>query len=258
VRVSSLEGRVSSTRGEGPIVLDDPTAYVIDVESASAWISWEALSRVLNDYTFGFDGAPIGDLEASREEDEDERDRIEMTGNLKSALGLAFEIEGRPEVMPDGRIRIRTESIQALDVPVGGLMHALGLDAEDMIGNMAERGVSFDGDDLILDASVALPPPRMNGRVTAVRVEDDGLALTFGEARDTTRRRSNHLWFHGGTIRIGRMTQTDADLRIVDQDPGDSFDFFSGQMNRQLAAGYAELQTDGGLTMHVPDYADIE
>lgn len=53
------------------------------------------------------------------------------------------------------------------------------------------------------------------------------------------------------------MTQTDADLRILDDDPRDPFDFFPGQMNRQLAAGYAKMSVDGALTMFVPDYGDI-
>jgi hypothetical protein len=67
---------------------------------------------------------------------------------------------------------------------------------------------------------------------------------------------ANHLWFRGGTIRIGRMTQTDADLRIVDADPDDPFDFFPDRMNDQLAAGYAKMRADGGLTMFVPDFEE--
>jgi hypothetical protein len=49
------------------------------------------------------------------------------------------------------------------------------------------------------------------------------------------------------------MTMRDADLRIVDQDPGDAFEFSVDRLNDQLQAGYAKLQADGGLTMHVHD-----
>lgn len=200
----------------------------------------------------------MGDLEIAREEDEDQRDQVELKGDLENVLGLSFEIEGRPEVTPDGRIRIRTTSVQALDIPVEGLMHALGLDAADLMGNLEERGIAFDGDDLILDASRAFPPPRMSGRVAAVRVEEGGLAITLGDPGTApSPGRANHLWFRGGTIRIGRMTQTDADLRIVDQDPSDPFDFFGERMTHQLAAGYAKMRVDGGLTMFVPDYDEM-
>ncbi|MGH7565291.1 MAG: hypothetical protein ACREK2_00525 [Gemmatimonadota bacterium] len=258
VHVTRLAGIATSVRSGEPVALDDNRAYRIDVTGAETWIGWPDLSAILNEYTFAFDEAPVGDLEISREEDEDQRDQVELKGDLENVLGLRFEIEGRPEVTPDGRIRIRTTSVQALDIPVGGLMHALGLDAADLMGNLEERGIAFDGDDLILDASRAFPPPRMSGRVAAVRVEEGGLAITLGDPGAAPRTgRVNHLWFQGGTIRIGRMTQTDADLRIVDQDPSDAFDFFSERMTRQLAAGYAKLRLDGGLTMFVPDYDDI-
>jgi hypothetical protein len=258
VHVRRLEGVVVGSRPGQPIPLDDPAGYVIEVESGEAWIGYPDMSRVMNDYTFAFDGAPIGHLEMAREEDADELDRIELKGRLESGPGLSFEIEGTPEPTPDGKIRIRTKAIQALELPVRGLMHALGLDATDLMGNMEERGLTFVGDDMILDASRALPPPRMRGPVTAVRVEEDGLLLTFGPARVTPAGRTNYLKFRHGVIKIGRMTQYDADLTITDADPRDPFDFFGEQMSRQLAAGYSKMSEAGALTMFVPDFADME
>jgi hypothetical protein len=258
IHVTRLAGTASSLRPGEPVKLDDNNAYTIEVEGAEARIGWSDLSAILNEYTFAFDGAPVDDLTIDREEDEDQRDQVELKGDLKSALGLRFEIEGRPEVTPDGRIRIRTTSVQALDIPVEGLMHALGLDAADLMGNLEERGLAFEGDDLILDASLAFPPPRMRGRVVAVSVGEAGLSITLGDPGAAPRPgRANHLWFRGGTIRIGRMIQTEADLRILDDDPRDAFDFFPGQMNSQLAAGYAKMSVEGALTMFVPDYGDI-
>lgn len=258
VSVRWLEGVVVGARPGQPIALDDPRAYMIEVESGETWIGYDALSRVMNDYTFAFDGAPIGHLEMEREEDADERGRVELKGRLEAGLGLPFEIEGTPEVTPDGRLRIRTDEIQALEISVGGLMHALGLDAEDLMGNMEERGLVFDGDDMILDASRALPPPRMRGPVTAVRVEDEGMLLTFGPARSTPNGRTNYLSFRHGVIKIGRMTQYDADLTITDADPSDPFDFFGERMNRQLAAGFSKMSEAGALTMFVPDFTDMQ
>jgi hypothetical protein len=258
IHVTRIVGTASSLRPGEPVKLDDKNAYAIDVEGAEAWIGWSDLSAILNQYTFAFDGAPVDDLTIDREEDEDQRDQVELKGDLKSVLGLRFEIEGRPEVTPDGRIRIRTTSVQALDIPVEGLMHGLGLDAADLVGNLEERGLAFEGDDLILDASRAFPPPRLRGRVVAVSVGEDGLSIALGDPGAAPRLgRAHHLWFRGGTIQIGRMTQTDADLRILDQDPRDPFDFFPDRMNNQLAAGYAKMSADGRLTMFVPDYNDI-
>ena len=258
IHVLRLAGTASSVRSGQPVPLDDKNGYTIEVEGGETWIGWSDLSAVLNEYTFAFDGAPVDDLSIDREEDEDQSDEVELKGHLAGVLGLRFEIEGRPEVTQDGRIRIRTTSVQALDIPVEGLMHALGLDAADLMGNLQDRGIAFEGDDLILDASRAFPPPRMSGRVSSVTVEEGGMSIVLGDpAAAPASGGANHLWFRGGTIRIGRMTQTDADLRILDDDPADQFDFFPDRMNEQLAAGYAKLREDGGLTMHIPDFEDI-
>lgn len=261
VRVDRLEGTVEALGSDGPVPLDDPVGFRIRVSGGRVKVGWNDLSRVLNGYTFDFPGAPVSHLEAAREDDADERDRIELKGRLKGSLiGLPFEIEGVPEVTTDGRIRIRTASIQALHIGVGGLLHVLGLDTEDLIGHLEDRGLTTDGDDLLLEPGRAFPPPRVEGRVTAVTVEDDGMLLSFDPPGHETKkppRGGHYIWFRGGTIRIGKMTQRDADLRLVDRDGSDPFDFYSERMNRQLVAGYARLRADGGLTMFLPDYGDI-
>lgn len=260
LHVSHLVGKAAAARRGDPVVVDDKTSYTIRIDSAETWLGYRDLSLILNTYTFAFDEAPIKDLEISREEDPGEADEIQLKGRLRKALGIAFEIEGRPEVTPDGKIRIRTTSIQVLDIKVGGLLHALGLEPKEIMGNLEERGVRAAGDDLILDPGRALPPPRITGRLTGIRVEAKGLGLTFGESRTGTRSEANapnYLWFRRGTVRIGKMTQRDADLRIVDQDPADPLDFYPDSLNRQLVAGYAKLGASGGLTLFLPDYGDI-
>lgn len=256
VRVRRLSGVATSKRPGQPVTLDDATSYVIEVESGQTWIGYDDLAIVMNEYTFAFRGAPVSRLRMKRKSDDP--NEVQLAGRLKKGISLPFKMEGRPEVTEDGRIRIRTTSIKALKIPVGGLLHTLGLDAADLMGNMEERGLTFVGDDLILDASRALPPPRMKGRVTALRVEADGMALTFGHPPASPQRaRSNYLFFRHGTIKIGRMTQTDAYLRITDADPNDTLDFYVDRMNHQLAAAWSKMSEEGNLTMYVPDFEDI-
>jgi len=76
-------------------------------------------------------------------------------------------------------------------------------------------------------------------------------------ATDSLPAGENDLAFRHGTIRLGRVTMHDAELRIVDLDPSDPFDFSFVGMNHQLVAGYAKLAEDGGLTAYAPDASDI-
>ena len=256
LRVRYLVGRSVSQQPDQPVILDDKDSFRIEVETAETFVDYESLSRLMNEYVFAFDEAPVTDLEITQEEDADQRDLVELKGHLATALGTPLEIEGRPEVTPEGEVRIRTTDVQAFDIEVEGLLDLLGLEAEDMIPSLEERGIRIEGDDVVLLLDRLMPPPRIAGRATSVRVLEDGLLIQLGDPRaggSGTRNDGNYLYYRGGTIRIGKMTMHDADLRIQDQDPGDPFAFSVDQLNEQLEAGYAKLQPGGGLIMHVPD-----
>ena len=62
---------------------------------------------------------------------------------------------------------------------------------EDLFKVDPGRGVTVDGNDVLLDPASLLPPPAMHGRITAVRVEKDTLVQVLGLAgsRRSHRRR---------------------------------------------------------------------
>jgi len=111
---------------------------------------------------------------------------------------------------------------------------------------------------MILDPSRMLPPPRSSGRVTFVSLEPDAMVMRFGEEHadppDTT---EHYISYRGGVIRLGRMTMTDADLKIQDADLSDPFDFYPDKMNPQISAGYVKVKPDGGLMIFAPDFGDM-
>jgi hypothetical protein len=58
-------------------------------------------------------------------------------------------------------------------------------------------------------------------------------------------------------VRFGKLTMIDADMRLIDADPSDPFDFFPDHYNDQLVAGYSKTTASGGLLVYVPDYNKI-
>jgi len=47
------------------------------------------------------------------------------------------------------------------------------------------------------------------------------------------------------------------DMRLIDADPTDPFDFFPDHYNDQLVAGYSKTTASGGLRVYMPDYNKI-
>src|SRR5207237_2525516 len=68
----------------------------------------------------------------------------------------------------------------------------------------------------------------------------------------------NYLYYHGGTLRFGKLTMTNADVKIVDANPKDPFDFSIDHYNQQLVAGYSKNTPRYGLVAHVPDYYKLQ
>jgi hypothetical protein len=117
-----------------------------------------------------------------------------------------------------------------------------------------------DDNDMILDPTQMLPPPRMRGRITAVRVQGDEIIQIFGnETRDsaTERQHSNYMAYRGGTLRFGKLTMNNVDMQLIDADATDPFEFSPAHYNDQLVAGYSKTTASGGLRVYMPDYNKI-
>jgi hypothetical protein len=106
--------------------------------------------------------------------------------------------------------------------------------------------------------SKIVPPPRIDGRLQAVRIEQGVLVQVFGPGQKPPLRpprpNGNYMYYRGGTLRFGKLTMDDADLELIDRDPRDPFDFFQEKYLSQLVAGYSKTTPQRGLTVVMPDY----
>jgi hypothetical protein len=118
------------------------------------------------------------------------------------------------------------------------------------------------GNDLFLDPVRILPPPAIEGRITAVRVEGGEVVQLFGSAETRTALRPlvppdtaapNYMFYEGGTLRFGKLLMLDADMQIVDLDPSDPFKFDQDRYSEQLVAGYERTLADQGLEVWMRD-----
>jgi hypothetical protein len=255
VHVRYLTGKCVPTRKGQPPTFDDKLSYIIAVDSAEVGVSMASMSYAMNTYAFGDPDAPLKNLQLSAE-----GSQIRQKGTLMKGVGIPFEMVGTLSPTPDGRIRVHPTQMTVAHLPVKGLLNLFGLDMANLVNTKETRGVSVDGSDLILDPARMLPPPRMSGRITAVRVQGDEIIQIFGkETRDwaTEQPRSNYMAYRGGVLRFGKLTMNNADLRLTDADPTDPFEFSPDHYKDQLVAGYSMTTASGGLQVYMPDYSKI-
>ena len=257
--IHSLRGALLRTAKSRPPVFDDKESFVIRIDAGEIAMSTASLTALMNDYVFNYRKAPIKELEITT----NEKGQLEQEGVLDKAVDVPFKVKAVLMPTPDGRIRVHAKSIKAAGLPMKGLMGLLGIEMDDMVKIQTGRGIVVEDNDFILDPQQMLPPPRIRGNVTSVRIEGDQVIQVFGTGAAPGRRLCpyasyrNYMYFRGGNLRFGKLTMADADLALIDQDAKDPFDFSLERYNDQLVAGYSKNTRSHGLIVYMPDLADL-
>jgi len=257
--IRSLRGALLRTAKNRPPVFDDRESFVMRIDAGEIAMSTASLTALMNDYVFNYRKAPIKELEITT----NEKGQLEQEGVLDKAVDVPFKVKAVLMPTPDGRIRVHAKSIKAAGLPMKGLMGLLGIEMDDMVKIQAGRGIVVEDNDFILDPQQMLPPPRIRGNVSSVRIEGDQVIQVFGTGAAPGRRLCpyasyrNYMYFRGGNLRFGKLTMADADLALIDQDAKDPFDFNLDRYNDQLVAGYSKNTPSHGLKTFMPDADDL-
>ncbi len=256
--VRRLRGRMESRSGGKPPIFDDGRSYVLNVDEGELSIGMRSLERLLNAYVFAYEGAPLKDVHVQPTGD----GRLEQKAKLHKGVTVPVSMKASVSTTDDGQLRLHVESMRAAGMPARGLLKLFGLELDDVVKLEKGHGVVVRDDDLVISIGQVLPPPEIRGRLSAVVVRGDELVQTFGTTRapELTKpdpKAPNYVYFHGGDIRFGKLTMSDADLQLIDADPRDAFDFFPAHYKAQLVAGYSKNTPSGGLKTYMPDFNDL-
>jgi hypothetical protein len=256
VQIRHLRGRFIAEGTRQIPNLDDPRSYSVTIDSGEVAVDLASLNAMMTRTLQGHSN--VSHLDISIDED----GRLRQKGTVKKGIPVPFDVKARASVTPDGRIRIHSESVKGFGVPVNPLLKAFGIELDNLLNVDPGRGVSVDHNDLLLDATKLLPPPAMHGTITAVRIEHDMLVQVFGsgtpQSLSPPATSKNHIYWRGGQLTFGKLTMTDTDLELIDEDPKDAFDFSVDRWNAQLAAGYSKVTPERGLKAHMVDYNDLK
>jgi hypothetical protein len=256
LKVRHLRGRFVAAGARPAPYLDDPSSYTVAVDTGEVGIDLMSLNAIVSRA-----------LERARsnvrrvEISVDDKGQLREKGVVKKGINVPFDIKASISVTHEGLIRIHTESVKGFGVPVNPLLKVLRVQTADLIRVDSGHGIRVEGNDLLLDVSQLLPPPGFHGRLTSVRVDRGALIQTFGSGAaqpiSPAATAKNHIYWRGGQLAFGKLTMTETDLELVDEDPRDAFDFSVDRWNEQLVAGYSKTTAHRGLRAHMPDYNDL-
>jgi len=254
LRIRRLAGEMHAVKN-GVVDFDDIMSYELDVRSAEVGLTGPDLTNLMNNHVFAYRGSPLSHLRI-----EIANNALRQTGTLHKGVDIPFDMTANVALTPDGRIVLHATRVKILGVNGLALMNALGLSLEKMMDLSKAHGVTVKGNDLFLDAIALLPPPRVHGRLSAVRLEGDQLVQTIGSLADSLAPHqsidptvSNYMLYRGGTLHFGKLFMTNAEMLVVDTDQRDPFDFDNPRYQRQLIAAHSKTLPSLGLEVWMPD-----
>ena len=212
LQIAYLRGALLPTRDEPPW-FDDPQSFALAIDTAVVTISTASLSALLNNYTFNYDGSPLENLTVTVD-----KGQLKQTGTLHKGIPLPFTIRAELSTTPDGRLRLHPTSVKVAGIGVKGLMRTFGIELEGLVKVRPGRGVEIADNDFLLAPAGLLPPPRIEGRVIAVRIDGESIEQTFGGSTRPGRSRDlhpsdpsapNYMYYRGKVLRFGKLTMMD-------------------------------------------------
>jgi len=255
--IRSMRGEmVSNTPGE-PLNFDNKLSFVMKVDTGTIGMRSASLDVLMNRYIFGYPNPPLRNL------------HTEIVGKQLKQSGIMHKVVDIPFTMlanvsaDHGLVRIHPTRIDICGINGIGLLKAVGMTMEKMLKLPKGRGITAQGNDLLLDPNQALPPPKVELRLVDVRIERDELVQFFDAGRHLPElvlphpEEKNTMFYRGGTLRMGKLLMVDADMQVADTDPSDPFDFVIDRYNEQLVAGFSRNQPDYGLFVFMRDFDDV-
>jgi hypothetical protein len=250
-----LSGEIWPTGKNEMVVFDDKTSFEVRVTNGTISITPDSLADIMNNHVFAKKDAPLKDLSVEIRDN-----RLIIKGKLHTKGDIPFATAGTLSVTPDGRIRVHTEKITAMKIPLKGVMGLFGVELANVVNTSKIDGMDTDKNDLLMDLGTLLPPPHIRGKLTGVRIAEKEIVTTFGDGGKSlpaSKDKTNFMSFQGNPVRFGNLVMEKADLMVLDLDSGDPLDWNQDHYREQLVAGYEKITPSFGLRAYVRDYSKL-
>jgi hypothetical protein len=259
LNIHELRGEMQAKEVGQPVNFDNKLTFIMRVDRAKIGLKSPSLDSLMNRYVFKMPNPPLRELHITAE-----GKQLKQEGVIHKIIDIPFTMWADVSAS-NGMIRIHPTKISICGINGLGLLKAVGMTLEKMIGKELphDRGVSAEKNDLLLDPNKMLPPPQVELQLVEVHIEGDELMQIYDAGRHQAPlepphpEEKNYMYFRGGTIRMGKLLMPDADMQVVDTDPSDPFDFFIDRYNEQLVAGFSRNQPSYGLLVFMRDFNDL-
>lgn len=256
MHIHDLRGQMFAKEKGKPLDFDDKRTLVMRINHARVGLTGASLTDLLNRYVFDYKGTPLKNLTVTIA-----NGHLVQQGMLHKIIDIPFVMTADVSATSDGWIRIHPVNIKICDLNGLAMMKAFGMSLQKVMTKLPP-GVRVEKNDTLIDPLKILPPPAIEGHLAKVTIAGDEMLQVFDDGRAVAPlaipiAARNFMYFHDGTLEMGKLYMVSADMEVIDTNPNNPFDFFIDHYNAQLVAGHDQNRTNYGLTVYMRDYHDL-
>jgi hypothetical protein len=255
LRVRWLRGQMHPTTPGGIPSFDEPNSFVLNIQAGVIATSLSDITGILNGSLLK--GSPLEKVSLAAD-----GQQLQLKGTLHKVVPLPIEMVSDVSASPDGQVRLHMVKLRVLKLPVKGLVQAFHVNVSDLIGAQGAANVRVSGDDIYLDPEQILPAPAIRGKLTDVHIgsKTGDLVTIFGDARteaNEVKQWRNFIRLLGGTVNLGKLTMSQADIFLIDASADQWFSFDLTRYQEQLVNGRIQMTPQAGLRIFMPDIEKV-
>lgn len=236
---------------------DDPGSFHLIVHRSAVFVRPDVMAGMCNESIFNYSESHVRKVQVSIEKDDNGRRTVKLKGKIKFVTWIPFTMLTRLSV--DTKANALVITVDHLKVfgfiSLTKLIRSKSLQLDRLISLPPNKSLLVDGNRIVVKPLALFPPPRINGKIANVDVNDSTVSIKFAGDAITAPESSarNYVYLRGGASRFGRFRMADTDLLILDQNPANPFVFSLLHYAEMIPKSTFEIPDTKSARITMPD-----
>jgi len=237
---------------------DDLTSFQLVVQRSVVLVRTDVLAGMFNESIFNYPESKVRDLKVMITSDDQGARVVHLSGKVNVVAWVPFTMATHFSMDRQANtLVIAVDHLKIFSfIPATKLIHWAPLHLDRLISLPPNRSLRVDGNRIMVKPLGLFPPPRINGTIESVEVEDDAIRISFAgdpiPAPESSAR--NYVYLRGGTARFGHFLMADTNILILDQDQSNPFAFSFLHFAEMIPRSKVELADTRSAQITMPDF----
>jgi len=237
---------------------DNLESFHLMLQQSVVEIRPDVMEGMMNESVFNFPESRVRDLKVTLVTDDKGQRSVNLVGKVNIGVWIPFRMLAHLSVdTKTNTLVLEVDNIKAFGMlPATKFLRWTPFHLERLIALPPNHSMMIDGNKIMVKPFALFPPPRINGQISDVAVDDKVIRLTFAgnPIRAPQSTAKNYIYLRGGTSQFGQFRMYDTDVLILDQDQTNPFSFSLLHYAEQIPRSKVEVHDTRSVRITMPDF----